>query len=440
MLILSGFDVGMMREYWYQSDDQARRRLTGSVLALVAAWGVSVMALVWLASGVGRSAVCAAGYAGCDLLRADRMALVLAIALVEAIFSLLLTILRIRDQVMTFAALSFTRLVLFLAAAIGGVQLTHDVGGALVGRLAAALIALAAAAFVVRGVVSLTIDLRAIRSVLRYGLPLLPANLAAYILLASDRYVLQSVSSLEVVAIYAFAYKLATALDVLVNRPFALDWAARRFRMAAQPDAPAQYAEVLPVYLAIAGGGGLLLAAATPLAYAWIAPLAYAGGIGLIPILLTAQVVYGASTAVNVGIMLKDGTRHLPAISWLAALICLGLNAWWITSYGAYGAAWATLAAYLIYTVGIAAVSLRLYPVPYDLRRLGLICAALGLGAAGIGLLGQVGAGLPILASVGLKLLWVALIGAVAGHALWPQLLQRGAVSVAAEPPLSGSD
>ena len=39
MLILSGLDVGLMREYWLLTDEAAQARLVGTILIAVALWG-----------------------------------------------------------------------------------------------------------------------------------------------------------------------------------------------------------------------------------------------------------------------------------------------------------------------------------------------------------------------------------------------------------------
>ncbi|NJN16536.1 MAG: hypothetical protein HC822_09815, partial [Oscillochloris sp.] len=146
---------------------------------------------------------------------------------------------------------------------------------------------------------------------------------------------------------------------------------------------------------------------------------------GLLPLLLLAQIAYGASYPLNIGIMLHDQTKLLPVLSWAAALLCLALNWFWIGTYGMIGAAWATLVSYLAYSGLITLASLRLYPVAYGPVRLALVIGATAIGFAGIGLVQRV---LPaanlIQALVGAFVVGGIMLGAA--WLLWPDLLRAG--------------
>lgn len=400
IVMLSGLEVGLMREYWFLSDDGKRAQLAGSVLLALALWGG-----IWFVSGVFLvTGVLSISLPGAPLMLIE----VLAIAWLEAIFTFYLTLFRIREEAFTFVLLSVGRMVLFMGLSIGLVYSGYGLPGALLGRLGGTILMLGGALALGWRYISLGLDLASLKRVIRYGLPLLPTNLASYILLASDRYVLQYFTTLEAVAVYTFAYKIAATLDVLITRPFALDWAPRRFKIATQSDPPRKYAQALLFYLWAAVSFGLCVIALTPAFYRWIAPGEYWAGMKLVPVILLAYLIYGLSYPLNVGIMLKDCTQYLPIIGWAAALICLGLNFWWIPRYGMAGAAWATVAAYGFWTGGITWVSLYFYPVQYSLWQVGSILAA--------GIVGYVGlwcsdkavlSGSDFLALTTLRLIWV---------------------------------
>jgi O-antigen/teichoic acid export membrane protein len=346
------------------------------------------------------------------------LALVLAVGCTEAIFNIMLTLFRIREQVERFLVVSIGRMVLFLAAGVVGVRL-GGVNGALTGRLLAGVIGSAAGIFWARNTITLAFVRPQFARVLRYGLPLLPASLASYVLFASDRFVLGRFSTLEIVGIYSFAYKIATTLDVLVNRPFALDWAPRRFKIAAQAGSERKYDEALVLYCFAAVGFALLILAVTPIIYAWLAPARYAAGMGTVVIILAAYLIYGLGYPLNVGIMLKDRTGYLPAITWLAAIVCIALNLWLIPRFTMFGAAWATLLAYIVWTSAIGWMSLRLYPIRYSWRALALIGLGALLGYGGLWEVGQIWpTSFELLPSL-VKVTWVLLLFVGIGYLLW---------------------
>ena len=408
MVMLAGLEVGLMREYWFLTDDDKRAQLTGSVLLAITLWGGILFAgaLFFVASGIRFP------LPGTSLMLIE----VLAIAWLEAIFTLYLTLFRIREQAITFVLLSVGRMVLFMGLSIGLVQGGYGLPGALLGRLGGTVLMLSGAGALGFRYISLRLDIASLKRVIRYGLPLLPTNLASYILLASDRYVLQHFATLEAVAVYTFAYKIAATLDVLITRPFALDWAPRRFKIATQSDPSRRYAQVLLFYLWAAVFFGLCVIALTPAFYRWVAPAEYWPGMKLVPVILLAYLIYGLSYPLNVGIMLKDRTQYLPVIGWVAALICLGLNFWWIPRYGMAGAAWATVVAYGVWTAGIAWLSLKLYPVQYSLRQVGFILLAALLGYAGVWMSERA---LTIGTPSGRRVFWVFLIMSISGLKMW---------------------
>jgi O-antigen/teichoic acid export membrane protein len=413
MLVTAGLDVGLMREYWFLKGEGERRRLVGTVLIAMCLWaGVLTVALSLVVALVWRSPAAAA----LPQLSFDAIVLVLAIGAVESIFALLLTLSRIREEAVRFVVLSLGRMLLFMATAILAVRSGGGVSGALAARLLAGLCGVLAAGWLARGHVALCVDWGRLRAVLRYGLPLLPASVASYILLASDRYVLQQFSTLEAVAIYSFAYKIATTLDVAVTRPFAMDWAPRRFKIATAADAPRKYAQALVLYAFVAIGFALVVAAATPAVYAWLVPPLYQAGMAVVPIILVAYIIYGLSYPLNVGIMLKDRTSALPLVSWLAAAVCLGLNLWLIPRYGMVGAAWATVLAYIVWTASIAWVSLQLYPVPYSARQISWLIIAGAAGYAGIWGVEQTAIAQSHALALIYKCVWIMLILALAGY------------------------
>lgn len=425
MVMLAGLEVGLMREYWFLENDHLRAQLAGSVLLVIALWGgiLFVSGTLLVASGVH------------FFLPGDPFILteVLAIAWLEALFSLFLTLFRIREDALTFVLLSVGRMVLFMGLSIGLVHFGYGLPGALLGRLGGTVLVLGGAIALGFRYISLSLDWEGLKRVLRYGLPLFPTNLASYVLLASDRYILQHFSSLESVAIYTFAYKIATTLDVLITRPFALDWAPRRFKIATQPDPSRKYAQALSLYLWAAIFFSLCVVALTPALYRWVAPREYWPGMKLVPIILLAYLIYGLSYPLNVGIMLKDRTQYLPVIGGIAAMVCLGLNFWWIPLYGPSGAAWAIVTAYGVWTAGIAWLSLKLYPIRYSLRQAGFILLAALLGYAGLRM--SEGA-LTIGVLFGIRVVWVFLIMTISGLKIWHNFRndsQKGVQSAAVQ-------
>lgn len=409
LIILAGIDIGLMREYWFLSDEAKRAQLVGSTLIIVGTIGATIVAggtSITMISGVNF------GLAGAPY----TIYIALVLAWSEALFTILLTLFRIREQVFTFIGLAFGRLLLFAILLLGFIESGWGMIGALGARLLASLLILGISFVLGWRWISWHFDHAKIRRIVSYGLPMLPANVAAYVLLAADRYFIQVFLSLEAVAIYSFAYKIATVVDILITRPFATDWAPRRFKIATQPKPELHYTQALLFYLWFMIGGSLALTALTPLLYSLLAPPAYWSAMDIVPVILLAYIIYGLSYPLNIGIMLKDRTRDLPLIGWIAAACCLGLYIWWIPSFGIVGAAWATVAAYTIWTGLIALDSFRLYPLPYPWTVIGSILCVGAITYGGLWISAQWWPTTHLLI-VGLQLSWVVIL--MGGCGFW---------------------
>jgi len=436
MIILPGLDVGLMREYWYLETEDARRRLAGTVLLAVTGAGLFVTFSIAIVSAIPlvRETVLT------DLrLEIDThlVMLVVMISSAESVFNVFLTVFRIRERALTFVTLSAGRMLFLVVGGVLGVRFFGGVTGALIGRMTAGFIWLVVAGIVASELYSLRFEGKALWRCACYGFPLLPANMASYVLLASDRYILKMVYSLEIVAIYTFAYKLSSVLDTLVTRPFAIEWAPRRFKIATQPEPEARYGQALILYLFVSCGSALAILSATPWLYAIVAPAKYQDGQEVVPLLLLAYVIYGLSYPLNVGIMLRGKTGYLSLIGIASAAACVALNVVLIPRFGMLGAAWATVLSYVVWTGGITAFSQGLYRISYSAFPLALVCFGTAAGylvlARFPGVFGSADSMMSFVARLG----WVGVVIAALGYGLRDVL--RGRTSANGRAPQTAS-
>lgn len=363
MFVLTGLDVGMLRHYWFVADEQERRALIGSALIGVSIWGAFLTA-IFLCVAWGWQLWQGAYPLG---ISAADVWLTVGIGWAEALFALCLSIFRAHEQPIGFAGFSLSRMVVFITASIAGVALGGGITGALFGRLFSVVVMLLIVTFVLRRAFTLVFNRSLFLAMARYGFPLLPANIASYFLFASDRYFLNIFTTPAIVAIYNFAYKISASLEILITRPFAIDWAVRRFKIAASQNPQQGYIWAIVLYLYAALGTALLVWIGSPLLYAWIAPQEYHTGLALIPVLLAAYLVYGLSYPLNIGIIIKDQTRWLPFINGGATILYLLLNFWLVPRYQMAGAAWATFLAYAVMTITLFLFSQHYYRIRFSM-------------------------------------------------------------------------
>ena len=100
-----------------------------------------------------------------------------------------------------------------------------------------------------------------------------------------------------------------------------------------------------------------------------------------------ATVSYGAYIVIAIGVGRARRTQFNWVVTGAAAAVNVALNFALIPTYGMMGAAIATVAAYTTMAVGMAWWSQRIYPVPYQWRRVATAAlAAVAIASIGKGL------------------------------------------------------
>jgi O-antigen/teichoic acid export membrane protein len=103
-----------------------------------------------------------------------------------------------------------------------------------------------------------------------------------------------------------------------------------------------------------------------------------------VPLLCFATAAYSGYAVLAIGIGRARQTQFNWIVSGAAALVNIGINVALIPRYGMMGAAIATFVAYMTLFVGMWLNSRRVYPVPYQWRRvITLAAVAWGLTALG---------------------------------------------------------
>lgn len=215
------------------------------------------------------------------------------------------------------------------------------------------------------------IDPSLARALARYGIPLTGALALGFFLDAADRFMITAFLGEGAVGPYAAAYDLTgqslTVLMMVVNLA-AYPLVLRAFEEGGIAAADRQ----------IRQNGSLLLAVALP-ATVGIVTLAdsIAGvllgaefrqtGAAILPWIAAGMLVAGlGSYFFNLAFQLKCRTGLLAWSPAAAAVSNVALNLWLIPAYGVAGAAWATLASYLIALVVCIAIGRRLMRINLD--------------------------------------------------------------------------
>ncbi|MFL5938474.1 MAG: oligosaccharide flippase family protein, partial [Gaiellaceae bacterium] len=219
-----------------------------------------------------------------------------------------------------------------------------------------------------------------LRQMNHFGMPLVPSALALWAINFIDRIFIAQYKGQVEVGVYSVAVRISSAV-VFLMIAFRLAWPAFAYSIEDDREARRAYGYVLTYLTFVACWISLALGLLSP----WLVrlltarPQFYAGSRVVAP-LAFAGAAWAAYTVVAIGIGRARRTQFNWVVTGAAALINVLLNLALIPSYGMMGAAIATAVAYVAMFVGMTLNAQRVWPVPYQWRRvLTLTLVAVGL-------------------------------------------------------------
>ena len=210
----------------------------------------------------------------------------------------------------------------------------------------------------------------------KFGLPLIPSNIAAYIVQASDRYFVKEYASMSMTGIYSIGYKFGTLVHQFVTAPFIQIWIPRRFEYFDKEGAEQIYARIFTYFCAVSVFGGLMISLLSKEVIMIMADEAFWPGYKIVPIIVLAYVAFSFHYHFNIGILMKKATKYIAYINVANGALNLALNFILIRYYDMWGAAIATLICFLFKAALTHYFSNRMYKIVIEWRRVLTLFAA----------------------------------------------------------------
>ena len=266
------------------------------------------------------------------------------------------------------------------------VSLDKGAIGVIVGNFSGTLIVYFALLGFRREQLGLQFDRGLLREMNRFGIPLVPTALFLWITNFSDRFFLVKLSDVSEAGLYSVGVRVASAM-VLLLTAFRMAWPAFAYSIRDEDEAKRTYAYVLTYLTVVTAWVALALTLFAPWLVDLLATPRFAESYRVVGPLSFAAVAFAAYIVVAIGVGRIRRTQFNWVVTGAAAIVNVALNLALIPPYGMIGAAIATVAAYVTMAVGMAWWSQRIYPVPYQWRRVvTAAAAAVGLAVLGKGL------------------------------------------------------
>ena len=281
----------------------------------------------------------------------------------------LTSLFRVEERSTAFVSASLANILLTIGVTLLlVVALDQGPIGVIVGNFTGTLLVYAALVGYRREQLGLQFDRGLLREMNRFGVPLIPTALFLWVTNFSDRLFLVRLADTTEVGLYSVGVRIASAM-VLLLTAFRLAWPAFAYSIEDEGEAKRTYAYVLTYLVLLTTWVAAALALLSPWIVDWIAAPAFAESSRVVGPLAFAAVAFGAYIVVAIGVGRARRTQFNWVVTGAAAAVNVVLNLILIPRYGMMGAAVATIAAYATMFAGMSWWAQRIYPVPYQWRR-----------------------------------------------------------------------
>ena len=372
-LLRAGISSAFFRFYFDAEDDAGRTRVVRTAF-----WFTMTMSTAALIAGL----AVAGPISQLLFSSGDRAGLVRAAFIglwAQMNFEQITSLFRVEERSTQFAIASISNvlitIVMTIVLVVGFNQ--HALGvivGNFIGTLTVYLVLLAYR----RYQLGLEFDRRLLREMNRFGLPLVPAAIFLWGINFSDRLFLVRYVGQDEVGLYSIGVRLASAI-VFLQFAFRTAWPAFAYSIKSDDEAKQTYAWVLTYLTLITCWISLALGVLSP----WLARLLtkpeFYGGARVVSLLAFAGVAFTAYTVVAIGVGRARKTQFNWVVTGVAAALNIGMNFVLVPRYGMIGAAISTAAAYSAMFVLMTLNAQRVFPTPYQWRR---VATAAGVAVA----------------------------------------------------------
>jgi len=215
-----------------------------------------------------------------------------------------------------------------------------------------------------------------LKKMLRFGLPYLPASLAATMVQVIDRPVVLAMTNASTLGLYQTGYKLGIFMMLVVSM-FQYAWQPFFLNNAREKNAREIFAKIMTLFVLTASLLWIVISLFIEnLARLEIGPgrsiieKHFLPGLVVVPIILLAYLFNGIYVNLQAGLYIEEKTKYFPYVTGAGALVNVAANLLLIPLLGIAGAALATLASYMVMAAGLFIFAQRFYKIEYEYSKL----------------------------------------------------------------------
>lgn len=216
----------------------------------------------------------------------------------------------------------------------------------------------------------LSISFPHLLNLLKYGLPIIPASISAWILGLSDRILLSKLSSLAEVGLYSLGNKFALIVYAIAVTPFLTLWPTLMYKIARDDDADKKFTRIFSLYCAVSMFFFILISVLAKEIVILFFKSVYIQAYTVVFLLTIGYFLNGAHYIVISGMHLGKKIILYPLVSIGAALLNILINFVLIPKFGMIGAAVSSVISYVILFYFTYLISQRVYHIKYNVIKI----------------------------------------------------------------------
>ena len=262
---------------------------------------------------------------------------------------------------------AINNILLFLVTATISIILAYVLNwgliGMVIGLLIGSIASLAYSTYMLRFSFQLAVDIKKLKEMLKFSIPLVPSGMAIFFTAYTSRLMINHYLSLTEVGIYGIGFRVASVVILLISG-FNRALMPLVYKNYKEQDTPIQLTKVFRLFIGLSllffvglsiFSSELIIILTTPDYYES----------SKIVILLVPGVLLSQMYIFSPGLAIAKKTHYIMWINIGSALISIFANWSLIKYYGYIGAAFATLITYLIIFIVRMRISQKYYYIPY---------------------------------------------------------------------------
>ena len=289
--------------------------------------------------------------------------------------TLILQLLQLQYKSIFYAILNSIRLTIILTLTVFAIT-KYDRGldgiweAALIGELVILIITVP---YILKNI-RFSIEWYILKEMIKYSYPLVISNIAVIALTVTDRYMLHYMSGLAVTGVYSLGLRLANTLKIIITDSIMSALSPLRMKKINDTNNHRFFSKI-----------------ATYTSYIFILALICVSLFSLeaIKIITKTKEYWEAASIIGIlgfaflfsllrinfttGLIITKKTKILGSLTFISAILNIGLNLIFIPIWGIYGAAIATLCAQILYMILTYRYAQKAYHIPYEIKKLAII-------------------------------------------------------------------